>query len=65
MDTPLTEIGRLQSSLIGSGLESEKLLGDGFEVFVSPSLRCIETATNILKGKLRKKKYRHFSGTAA
>lgn len=49
-DTPLTEVGNLQARLIGSGLQTENILSDGFEVLVSPALRCVETATNVLKG---------------
>ncbi|CAL8079887.1 unnamed protein product [Orchesella dallaii] len=49
-DCPLTEVGRLQAKLIGKGLMTETILSDGFQVFVSPSLRCVETATNLLKG---------------
>jgi len=49
-DCPLTQIGKLQGILVGKGLSEEKALRDGFDVYVSPSLRCIETAVSIGKG---------------
>ncbi|ODN00374.1 Protein UBASH3A [Orchesella cincta] len=49
-DCPLTEVGCLQARLIGKGLADEKILADGFQVYVSPALRCVETATNLLRG---------------
>jgi ubiquitin-associated SH3 domain-containing protein len=47
-DTPLTEIGYLQSKLIGRAFRDR-----GYKyaaVYCSPSLRCIQTAIGILKG---------------
>jgi len=49
-DCPLTQIGHHQAFLIGKGLRQQGLLKDGFEIFVSPALRCVETATHVLKG---------------
>uniref|UniRef100_A0AC34GB33 Phosphoglycerate mutase n=1 Tax=Panagrolaimus sp. ES5 TaxID=591445 RepID=A0AC34GB33_9BILA len=47
-DTPLTEIGYLQSKLIGRAFRDKNIKFD--IVFVSPALRCIQTAIGILKG---------------
>lgn len=49
-DSPLTAVGCLQAKLRGHSLASEGLLKENFEVFVSPSLRCVKTASNVLKG---------------
>jgi len=48
-DSPLTEIGSLQATLRGQGIGAAKILQEDFEVYISPSLRCVQTATNILK----------------
>ncbi|ODN00379.1 Protein UBASH3A [Orchesella cincta] len=48
-DTPLTEIGSLQATLRGQGVGAASILANNVEVFTSPSLRCIQTATNVLK----------------
>uniref|UniRef100_A0A7E4VL94 Protein UBASH3A-like protein n=1 Tax=Panagrellus redivivus TaxID=6233 RepID=A0A7E4VL94_PANRE len=47
-DTPLTEIGYLQSKLIGRAFRDRNINFD--VVYVSPALRCIQTAIGILKG---------------
>uniref|UniRef100_A0AC34Q1U8 Phosphoglycerate mutase n=1 Tax=Panagrolaimus sp. JU765 TaxID=591449 RepID=A0AC34Q1U8_9BILA len=47
-DTPLTEIGYLQSKLIGRALRDKSVSFD--VIYVSPALRCIQTAIGILKG---------------
>ena len=49
-DCPLTQIGEFQATLTGKGLVDEKILRDGFEVFVSPALRCVQTAVALGKG---------------
>jgi len=49
-DCPLTQIGSLQGNLVGKGLKEEELLQPGFQVYVSPALRCVETASAILAG---------------
>lgn len=50
LDCPLTEVGVLQSVMTGKGLKAENVLRDGFEVYVSPALRSVDTATGIAKG---------------
>jgi ubiquitin-associated SH3 domain-containing protein len=50
-DCPLTQIGELQATLTGKGLKEGNVLRDGFQVYVSPALRCVQTATAIGKGK--------------
>jgi len=40
----------LQATLTGKGLREGNVLRDGFEVFVSPALRCVQTARAIGKG---------------
>ena len=47
-DPPLTVIGTLQASLIGEALKDESLSID--QVYCSPSLRCLQTSHNLLKG---------------
>jgi ubiquitin-associated SH3 domain-containing protein len=49
-DCPLTQIGSLQGTLVGKGLREEGLLQPGFQIYVSPSLRCVETAAAIVIG---------------
>jgi ubiquitin-associated and SH3 domain-containing protein len=48
-DTPLTEMGYLQAKLIGRAFRDREI--KPHHVFVSPSLRCIQTAIGILKGE--------------
>jgi len=46
-DSPLTTLGNIQAGLVGSSLKNN---GVKFShVFVSPSYRCLETATSVLK----------------
>lgn len=52
-DSPLTAVGCLQATLRGKGLSTMNVLREDFQVVVSPSLRCIKTASNILKGKFK------------
>lgn len=47
-DTPLTTLGNIQAKLVGSSLKSSDLKLS--KVFVSPSYRCLQTATEVLKG---------------
>ena len=47
-DPPLTVIGTVQASLIGEALKDESLSID--QVYCSPSLRCLQTSHNLLKG---------------
>ncbi|CAG7836508.1 unnamed protein product [Allacma fusca] len=49
-DGPLTQVGVLQGQLVGKGLLEESILRPGFEVFVSPAYRSIQTATAMLEG---------------
>ena len=47
LDTPLTVLGSFQASLTGQALKSAGIKFS--HVFASPSLRCLETATKIVK----------------
>lgn len=47
LDSPLTVLGTFQATLTGRGLRSSGMRFS--QVYVSPSLRCIQTATAILK----------------
>lgn len=47
-DSPLTRIGLFQAILTGEGIRACGMKFD--HVFCSPSLRCVETCTNVLKG---------------
>ncbi|CAG7836509.1 unnamed protein product [Allacma fusca] len=49
-DCPVTQVGFLQGKLVGKGLLQEDILRPGFEVYVSPALRSIQTAIALLKG---------------
>lgn len=55
-DPPLTAVGCLQATLRGQGLGACPILSDNFEVFVSPALSCVKTASNVLKGMNRRNK---------
>ncbi|KAG7222441.1 hypothetical protein INR49_016262 [Caranx melampygus] len=48
MDTPLTVFGSTQARLVGEALLESNTVIDF--VYCSPSLRCVQTAQNILKG---------------
>ncbi|XP_053983392.1 ecdysteroid-phosphate phosphatase isoform X1 [Hylaeus volcanicus] len=47
-DSPLTTVGEVQASLVGEAMKSSSIKID--VAFTSPSLRCIQTLTHILKG---------------
>ena len=47
-DSPLSTVGNFQASLVGSSLKSFGVKIS--KVFVSPSYRCLQTATNVIAG---------------
>ncbi|XP_012273406.1 protein UBASH3A homolog isoform X2 [Orussus abietinus] len=47
-DSPLTTLGELQASLVGKAMKSSDVKVD--VAFASPSLRCVQTLSKILKG---------------
>uniref|UniRef100_A0A7N8XGI9 Ubiquitin associated and SH3 domain containing Bb n=1 Tax=Mastacembelus armatus TaxID=205130 RepID=A0A7N8XGI9_9TELE len=49
MDTPITVFGSIQARLVGEALLESNTVIDF--VYCSPSLRCVQTAQNILKGE--------------
>ena len=51
-DCPITEMGSIQAQLIGRDLYERKTHLDA--VYVSPSLRCVQTANTILEKMLSK-----------
>lgn len=48
IDTPLTMFGEIQAQFVGSSLKKSGIKFT--QVFVSPAYRCLQTATNVLKG---------------
>lgn len=48
MDGPISEIGTFQAKLIGEALRAKGVTFT--QVFCSPSLRCVQTATSVLEG---------------
>lgn len=48
IDTPLTNFGEIQAQFVGSSLKKSGIKFS--QVFVSPAYRCLQTATNVLKG---------------
>ena len=47
-DAPLTRVGQMQAYLVGEGLRAARL--PLRHLYASPSLRCVETAHNMLQG---------------
>ena len=47
-DSPLTTLGEMQASLVGEAMKSSSVIID--VAFASPSLRCVQTISQILKG---------------
>lgn len=50
MDGPISEIGTFQARLIGEALRAKDITFT--QVFCSPSLRCVQTASSILEGMM-------------
>ncbi|XP_053728500.1 ubiquitin associated and SH3 domain containing Bb isoform X2 [Synchiropus splendidus] len=48
MDAPITVLGSMQARLVGEALMESSTIID--QLYCSPSLRCIQTAQNILRG---------------
>ena len=48
-DSPLTVQGHFQARLVGEAMKEKEIAIS--HVYASPSLRCVETATSLLKGK--------------
>jgi ubiquitin-associated SH3 domain-containing protein len=48
-DSPITEVGKFQAKLTGTALNEESFKFD--YCYVSPSLRCIQTAHHVLQCK--------------